>query len=81
MSPYICLMHYFEGHSLETFPKEMVAVRDAGHEMFVITRTTACFIDNPCTVDFMDIPMRYAQYVTNLLDLIVETTESDKDVA
>lgn len=26
----------YSGHSLETFPKEMAAVRDAGHEMFVI---------------------------------------------
>lgn len=25
-----------KGHSLETFPKEMAAVRDAGHEMFVL---------------------------------------------
>ena len=27
--------HYYTGHSLETFPDQMAAVRDAGHEMFV----------------------------------------------
>jgi len=26
---------FIPGHSLETFPKEMAAVRDAGHEMYV----------------------------------------------
>ncbi|KAH0836861.1 carbohydrate esterase family 4 protein [Lanmaoa asiatica] len=26
---------FIPGHSLETFPKEMAAVRDAGHEMFI----------------------------------------------
>ena len=26
---------YYTGHSLETFPDQMAAVRDAGHEMFV----------------------------------------------
>ena len=28
--------HYYTGHSLETFPDQMAAVRDAGHEMFVL---------------------------------------------
>ena len=32
---YFC-MHYYTGHSLETFPDQMAAVRDAGHEMFVL---------------------------------------------
>ena len=27
------------GHSLETFPEQMAAVRDAGHEMYVIPAT------------------------------------------
>lgn len=27
---------YVPGHSLDTFPDEMAAVRDAGHEMYVI---------------------------------------------
>ena len=28
---------FIPGHSLETFPEEMAAVRDAGHEMYVST--------------------------------------------
>ena len=26
---------FIPGHSLETFPEQMAAVRDAGHEMYV----------------------------------------------
>jgi peptidoglycan/xylan/chitin deacetylase (PgdA/CDA1 family) len=33
---------FIPGHSLDTFPKEMAMVRDAGHEMYVPS-TLLCF--------------------------------------
>lgn len=33
------MLNLTTGHSLETFPEQMAAVRDAGHEMQVIFRT------------------------------------------
>ena len=58
MSSHVCFICRSKGHSLETFPKEMAAVRDAGHEMFVPAYSTTRSINIPCLVDFMDIPMR-----------------------
>lgn len=78
MPSHVCPMRCPKGHSLETFPKEMAAVRDAGHEMFVTVRSVARFIDIPCPVDFTDIPMKYAHWhVTSWLDLTFDTTESN----
>lgn len=40
----------YAGHSLETFPKEMAAVRDAGHEMYVAAgRCTFVDVKLTCT--------------------------------
>ena len=66
---------------METFPKEMAAVRDAGHEMFVTTHSSARSVDIPSLADFTGTPMRYTQYAMNLLELMSGASESDYDVA
>src|SRR5699024_8040305 len=39
---------YIPGHSLDTFPEQMAAVRDAGHEMWVLVERRALTLPVGC---------------------------------